>query len=120
MADVIFEINYPKWLANVVLAQKQNEKWRVCIDYINLNKTCPKDFYPLPHIDHLIDATSGHVLLSFLNAFSGYNQTSMYKRDIPKMAFITHCVIYAYKKISIRLINVRATYQRMMNKVFRK
>lgn len=108
--DIIFEINYPEWLANVVLSRKQNGKWRVCIDYIDLNKACPKDFYPLPHIDQLIDATSGYALLSFLDAFSGYNQISMYKEYISKTSFITHRTIYAYKKMPFGLVNARATY----------
>lgn len=60
-------------MANVVLVQKHNGKWRVCIDYTDLNKACPKDFSPLPHIDQLIDATSGYTLLSFMDAFLGYH-----------------------------------------------
>lgn len=119
-ADFIFEIDYPEWLINVVLVRKQNGKWMMCIDYIDLNKACLKDFYPLSHIDQLINATSGYSLLSFLDAFSGYNYISMCKEDILTMVFITHQTIYAYKKITFSLINVGATYQRMMNYVFRK
>lgn len=86
----------------------------------NFNKACPKDFYPLLYIDKLIVATSGHVLLSFLDAISGYNQISLYKADIPKMAFIIYWVIYAYKKMSFGLLNVGVAYQRIKNKVFRR
>lgn len=68
---LIREIDYPKWLAKVVLVKKANGKWRMCIDYTNLNIACPKNYYPLPSIDQLIDATAGHELLSFLDAFSG-------------------------------------------------
>lgn len=92
----------------------------MCIDYTYLNKFCSKDFYPLPHIDQLIDAILGHDFLSFLNTFVGYNQILMYKEDIPKTSFITHRVIYAYKNMPFGLINVGETYQCMMNKVFRK
>lgn len=72
-ADLICEIKYPEWLANVVMVKKSNGKWRICIDYIDLNKACPKDSYPLPSIDQLIDFTAGHLLLSFLDAFFGYH-----------------------------------------------
>ena len=117
-ADIICEIKYPDWLANVVLVKKPNGRWRMCVDYTNLNSACPKDSYPLPSIDQLIDATSGHVMLSFMDAFSGYNQIKMNPGDIPKTAFITHRAVYAYKMMSFGLINVGATYQRMMNAVF--
>ena len=70
----IREVKYPTWLANTVVVPKKNGKWRVCVDYTDLNKACPKDSFPLPHIDQLIDATAGHELLSFLDAYSGYNQ----------------------------------------------
>jgi hypothetical protein len=69
----IWEVDYPKWLANVVLVKKSNGKWRMCVDFTNLNKACPKDSFPLPRIDLLVDSTSGHELLSFMDAFSGYN-----------------------------------------------
>ena len=58
-----------------------NGKWRMCVDFTDLNKACPKDSYPLPHVDQLEDLTAGHKLLSFMDAFSGYNQISMDKMD---------------------------------------
>ena len=69
--DHIREIQYPKWLVNVVLVKKANEKWRMCVNFPNLNKACPKDSYPLPSINSLVDNSSGCPLLSFLDAFSG-------------------------------------------------
>ena len=69
----IKESFYPSWLANPVLVKKPNGKWRTCVDFINLNKACPNDSFPLPRIDQRVDATSGHALLSFMNAYSGYN-----------------------------------------------
>jgi len=72
-ADFIREVDYPKWLAIVVLVKKLNGKWRMCIDFTDLNKACPKDSCPLLQMDILIDSTSGHELLSFMDAFSGYN-----------------------------------------------
>ena len=76
-AGFIREVKYPEWLANVVLVKKKNGKWRMCVDFTDLNKACPKDCFPLPKIDQLVDATSGHALLSFLDAFSGYHQIKM-------------------------------------------
>jgi len=69
----IRKIQYPEWLANMVLVQKTNEKWRMCVDFTDLNKACPKDSYPLPSIGSLVDSASGCRLLSFLDAFSRYN-----------------------------------------------
>jgi len=69
----IRDIQYPEWLANVVLVKKENGKWRMCVDVTDLNKACPKDSYPLPNIDALVDSASGCKMLSFLDAFSGYN-----------------------------------------------
>jgi hypothetical protein len=69
----IQEIYYPDWLANVVLVKKSNGKWRMCVDFTDLNKACPKDRFPFPRIDALVDSTSGYELLSFMDAFSGYN-----------------------------------------------
>ena len=70
-AGFISPIRFPEWISNVVLVKKSNGKWRMCLDYSDLNRACPKDYYPLPNIDQLIDATSGHELLSFMDAFSG-------------------------------------------------
>jgi len=80
----IREIQYPEWLANVVIVKKANGKWRMCVDFTDLNKACPKDSYPLPNIDALVDSASGCKMLSFLDAFSGYNQIHMHPRDESK------------------------------------
>ena len=72
-ANLIHEVLYSEWLANVILVKKPNEKWRMCIDYTDLNKACPKDSYPLSIIDRLVNMTSGFEMLSFMDAFSGYN-----------------------------------------------
>ena len=88
-AGAIREVEYPEWLANVVLVKKANEKWRLCIDFTDINKACPKDSFPLPRIDLIVDATAGHELLSFMDAFSGYNQISMDPDEQVKTSFIT-------------------------------
>ena len=77
----IREIIYPEWVSNVVLVAKSNERWRMCVNFTNLNKACPKDGYLLPRIDLLVDATGGHEMLSFMDAFSGYNQILMEEHD---------------------------------------
>jgi hypothetical protein len=84
-AGFIREVDYPEWLANVVLVKKSNGKWRMCIDFTDLNKACPKDSFPLPRIDLLVDSMAGHELLSFMDAFSGYNQIYMEKQTKKKL-----------------------------------
>jgi len=95
-AGHIREIQYPEWLANVVLVKKANGKWRMCVDFADLNKAFPKDSYPLPSIDALMDSASGCKMLSFLDAFSGYNQIEMHLRDKCKTAFMTELSCYCY------------------------
>ncbi|XP_052299748.1 uncharacterized protein LOC127903121 [Citrus sinensis] len=72
-ARFIREAVHPDWVSNVVLVKKSNGKWRMCVDFTDLNKSCPKDSFPLPRVDQLVDATAGHEMLSFMDAFSGYN-----------------------------------------------
>ena len=76
-ASFIMEVFFPEWLANPVLVLKKNKQWRMCIDYTNLNKACPKDPFALPRIDQVIDSTAGCKLLSFLDAYSGYHQIKL-------------------------------------------
>ena len=83
-AKAIKEVEYSEWLANFVLVKKANDKWQLCIDFTNINRACPKDSFPLPRIDLIVDATADHKLLSFMDAFSGYNQISMDPNDQEK------------------------------------
>ena len=69
----IREVFYPRWLANVMMVKKNNGKWRMCVNFTDLNKACPKDSFPLPRIDQPVDSIVRHMLLSFMDAFSGYN-----------------------------------------------
>jgi hypothetical protein len=105
------EVYYPDWLANVVMVKKANGKWRMCVDFTDLNKACPKDSFPLPRIDQLVDSTAGHKLLTFMDAFSGYNQE--------KTSFITSKGLFCYKVMPFGLKNAGVTYQWLMNKMFR-
>ena len=119
-AGAIREVEYPEWLANVVLVKKTNGKWRLCIDFTDINKACPKDSFPLPRIDLIVDATAGHELLSFMDAFSGYNQISMDPSDQEKTSFVTAQGTYCYRVMPFGLKNAGATYQRLVNRMFQK
>ena len=80
----------------MVMVKKANGKWRMCVDFTDLNKACPKDSYPLKHIDQLVDSTAGHRLQSFIDAVSGYNQIKMDKEDQEKTSFITSQGLFCY------------------------
>ena len=119
-AGAIREVEYPEWLANVVIIKKANGKWRLSIDFTDINKSCPKDSFHLPRIDLIVDATAGYELLSFMNAFSGYNQISMDPNDQKKTSFVTAQGTYCYRVMPFGLKNVGATYQRLVNRMFQK
>ncbi|KAM2938462.1 hypothetical protein FF1_038249 [Malus domestica] len=121
------EVNYPTWVANVVLVKKNPTKeslllqkvlWRMCVDYIDLNKGCPNDSFPLPLIDKLIVSTAGCELLSFMDAYLGYNQILMNPPDQEHTAFTTDRGLYCYKVMPFGLKNAGATYQRLVNSMF--
>ena len=94
-----------------MLVKKANGKWRLCIDFTDINKACPKDSFPLPRIDLIVDATTGHELLSFMDAFSGYNQISMDPNDQEKTSFVTAQGTYCYRVMPFGLKNAGATYK---------
>ena len=119
-AGAIREVEYPEWLANVVLVKKGNGKWRLCIDFTDINRACPKDSFPLSRIDLIVDAITGHELLSFMDAFSSYNQISMDPDDREKTSFVTAQGTYCYRVMPFGLKNARATYQRLVNRMFQK
>ena len=100
------------------MVKKSNGKLRMCVDFTNLNRACPKDSYPLPRIDTLVDSTARHELLSFIDAFSGYNQIKMNEEDQEKTSFVTSQRLFCYKVMPFRLKNAGAMYQRLMNKMF--
>ena len=112
------KIQYPEWLSNVVVVPKKNDKWRVCVDYTNLNDAYSKDTFPLPRIDRIVDVTTDHELLSFLDPYSCYNQIPMYPPDEAKIAFITPFGMYCYRVMLFGLKNTEVTYQRVMSPVF--
>ena len=94
---------YPEWLANIMVVKKKSGKWRVCVDFTDLNKVCPKDPFPMPRIDQLMDATTGHHRMSFLDAFQGYHQIPLALEDQEKTTFVMHTGNYHYKVMSFGL-----------------
>ena len=112
-------VKYLEWLANVVVVPKKGNKWRVCVDYTDLNDACPKYSFPLPRIDQIVDVSAGHGMLSFLDAFSGYHQIPMHPPDEEKTSFITPHGLYCYNVMPFGLKNAGATYQRLVAKMFR-
>ena len=105
-------VNYPEWLANEVLVPKKDGKVIMCVYFRDLNKASPKDDFPLPHIDVLVDNTTGHALLSFMDGFSRYNQIKMASEDMEKTSFITPWGTYCYKVMPFGFKNAGASYQR--------
>jgi hypothetical protein len=117
-AGFIEEVHHPVWLANPVIVPKANGKLRMCIDYTSLNKACPKDPYPLPCIDQIVDSTSGCGLLSFLDAYSGFHQIQMSREDRKHTAFVTVDGLYCYVVMPYVLKNALPTFVRAMSKTF--
>ena len=111
-------VQYPKWLANVVPVPKKDGKVKVCVDFRNLNKASPKDDFPLPQIDMLVDSTAGRAMLSFMDGFSGYNKIMMAPEDREKTSFTTKWGTYCYRVMPFRLKNAGATYQRVATTLF--
>lgn len=114
----IREQNIPTWLANVVMVKKASNKWRMCMDFTDLNMACLKDPYPMLDIDHVIDGSSGYHMLSFMDAYSRYNQIKMDPFDIPKTTFMSNHANYYYNVMPLGLKNVGTTYHRLMDAVF--
>ena len=90
----------------------------MCVDFLDLKKVCPKDSYPLPRVDVLVDSTAQHQLLSFMDAFSGYNQIQMDEADQEKTSFVTSQGLFCYEVMPFGLKNAGVTYQMLMNKMF--
>lgn len=99
---------------------KKNGKWRVCVDFIDLNQACPKDPFLVLKIDHLVDATCGHPRMSFLDDFQSYHQISLAAEDQKKMSFVSLEANYHYTVMPFSLKNAGATYQRMMTSMFKE
>ncbi|CAA0810116.1 Unknown protein, partial [Striga hermonthica] len=119
-AGHIEEIQFPEWLSNTVMVSKSEGKWRMCIDFRDLNKACPKDLYPLPRIDQLVDSTAGCELLSLMDASQGYHQIPLAREDRKRVSFVTSRGTYCYVVMPFGLKNAGATYQRLVDKIFKE
>ena len=119
-ARAIKEVFFAEWLSNTVVVKKKIRKWRVCVDFTDLNQACSKDLFPVTEIDQLVDAIVKHQRMSFLNAFQGYHQISLAPEDQEKTSFITPEDNYHYTVMPFGLKNVGATYQRMVTRMFKE
>jgi hypothetical protein len=120
-AGFIREVFHPEWLANPILVRKKNSnEWRMCVDYTDLNKHCPKDPFGLPRMEQVIDSTEDCDLLCFLDCYSGYHQIAIKEEDQEKTAFITPFGAYYYTTMSSGLKNTGATYQRAIQACFKR
>ncbi|GKV50689.1 hypothetical protein SLEP1_g57387 [Rubroshorea leprosula] len=118
-AGFIRRVEYSQWVSNTVLVKKPNGKWRMCIDFTNLNDACPKDPHPLPNVEKLVERAAGHERMSFLDASSGYHQVQLLLDDQEKTTFYAGDAIYCYVIMPFGLKNVGATYQKLVQIVFK-
>jgi hypothetical protein len=117
----IREVFNLEWLANPVLVRKKNmNEWRMCVDYTDLNKHCPKDPFGLPRIDQAINSTAGCDQLCFLDCYSRHHQIAIKEEDQEKTTFLTPFGAYCYTTMSFGLKNAGATYQQAMQARFKK
>lgn len=102
----------------MVFVRKENNRWCMCVNFTNMNVTCLKDLYPLPNIDQLFNGSLGYCMLSFIDAYSGYNQIQMDPLDASKTSFMSNDDNYYYNVIPLNLKNVDAIYQQLVDVVF--
>jgi hypothetical protein len=110
-AGFIREEETPEWMASIVPVKKKNGQIRICVDFRDLNKACPKDDFPLPETEIIIDHTSSYEVFSFMDGYAGYNQIKMAPEDEKHTVFRTSIGIYYYKVTLFGLKNACATYQ---------
>ena len=110
----------PGWLSNIVGMKKRNGKWRVCVNFTNLNRAWPKDLFTIPKIDQFVDTTYGHLRMSFLDAFQRYDQIALAPENQEKTSFISPKGNYHYTVMPFGLKNAETTYQQMVSRMFRQ
>ncbi|GJR09260.1 reverse transcriptase domain-containing protein [Tanacetum coccineum] len=119
-AGIMKEVHYHSWLSNPVMVKKHDDSWRMCVNFKDLNKACPKDSFPLPEIDWKVESLCDFPFKCFLDAYKGYHQIKIAKEDEEKTSFITSQGVFCYSKIPFSLRNARVTYQRLVDKAFHK
>jgi hypothetical protein len=107
----IYPVPLTEWVSNPIPVDKKKGTICVCMDFRDLNKACPKDNFPTPFIDHIIDECVGSEVFSFMDGFSGYNQIQIKPKDQHKMSFIFPWGTFAYRKMPFGLKNVGVTFQ---------
>ncbi|GJT81491.1 reverse transcriptase domain-containing protein [Tanacetum coccineum] len=117
-AGILQEFKHQTWVANPVMVKKSDGGWRMYVDFIDINKACPKDRYPLPEIVWKVESLSGFRLKCFLDAYKGYHQIQMAEGDEDKTTFFAGEGVFCYQKTPFGLKNAGATYQRLVDKVF--
>jgi hypothetical protein len=116
--NFIYPISDSKWVSPLVVVPKKNGKWRICVDYQELNKATQKDHFPLPFIDQVLDTLAGKQFFSFLDGFSGYNQIQITPEDQDKTTFTCPWGTFAYRVLPFGLCNAPATFQRAILSIF--
>nr|GEV07504.1 reverse transcriptase domain-containing protein [Tanacetum cinerariifolium] len=119
-AEITRGVHYHDWLSNPVMVKKHDGSWRMCVDFKYLNKLCPKYCYPLPKIDWKVESLFGYPFKCFLDAYKRYHEIQMAEEDEEKTDFHTNQGVFCYTKMSFGLKNVEATYQRLVDKSFKK
>jgi ribonuclease HI len=117
-AQIIIPLRFSEWVANLVPVRKKNGEIRLCVDFINLNRSSKKDNYPLPKMEHILQRVTGSARMSMVDGFSGYNQISVFPEDREKTTFTTPWGTFMYAKIPFGLMNAGATFQRAMDIAF--
>nr|GEW69166.1 hypothetical protein [Tanacetum cinerariifolium] len=118
-ADIMKEVYYHSWLSNPVMVKKHDDNWRMYVDFKDLNKSCPKDGYPLSEIDWNVESLYGYPYKCFMDAYKRYHQIKIAEKDEEKTAFITSQGIFCYSKVPFGLKNAGATYQRLVDKALK-
>jgi hypothetical protein len=118
VAWFIYPIAYTSWVSNPILVNKKHGTIYVCTDFRDLNHACPKDNFPGPFIDQIIDDYVGHEAMSFMDVFSGYNQIQIHPEDQYKTAFTTPWGMFSYRVMHFGLKKIGATFQWAMTYVF--
>ncbi|GJR88126.1 reverse transcriptase domain-containing protein [Tanacetum coccineum] len=116
--NILQEVKYQTWVSNPVIVKKANKRWKLCVDFTDINKACPKDYHPLPITDQKIEDICKFCLKCFLDAYKGYHQIQMVKGDEEKTAFFTRERVFCYKRLPFGLKNTGATYHKLIDKVF--
>jgi hypothetical protein len=114
-AGFIYPIHLTQWVSNPVPVNQKQGTIRVCTDFRDLNKACPKDNFPTPFIDQIIDECAGYESFSFMDGFLGYNQIQIKPEDQHKMTFICPWGTFTYRKMPFGLKNAGATFQWAMS-----